>query len=462
MTALPRLRRRVGVGLAALLLSARCLGSADDRIADLLTVYERARTEDPTFQAAIATLEAARQKKPEAFSALLPSLAATGSRGETHGSTLYTGTPRVTRSFQAHDWALELRQPLFRATNLEAYAEAKLQVEQAVAQYAVAEQDLVLRVARAYFDVLIAHDVLDASEAQVHALAEQSAAAARSFKAGVGSITDQDDAESRLALAEAQREQARADLLGRRAALEALAGPIDTALAPMTADAMLPAPEPPDLSTWLTRAVAESPAVLAAEAAKGVAEHEIARNRAQRYPTVDLSANLGANYSSGNITNPFNYATDVRDKQLSLQVTVPLLDGGGIHAQVLEALANRHRATAELEAAKRQARIDTTTSYAALTGGLAQVRALRTAVAAGERAVKGSQASYRVGIRINSDVLIAEQHLFESRRDYARARYDTVYAGLKLKAVSGLLTRGDIASTNRLLESVGSGDTPSP
>jgi outer membrane protein len=441
-------------GLIAVMGTAAGAASA----ADLQDLYVLALTNDPTFQSATFTLQAARQLQPEAFSALLPSLSATGSGSRTFGKTKYTDIPLVNRSFDADQWVLQLTQPLFRAETLLAYGEARASVEQALAQYAVAEQDLILRVTRAYFDEVVAERHVTAAQAQVSALDEQLHAARRSFEAGVASITDVDDTQSRAALAEAQRVAALNDVESARAALEAMIGMTPPRLSALKSEAVLPRPNPSDVTAWVTRAIADNPAVKAANAAVTVAGYELDRSHAQRLPTVDMVATYGGNFSSGNITETTNFGTNVKDRQVSVQVTVPLLEGGAIHAHVAEARAKRAKAQADFTAAQRQAALSARQSFAAVLSGISQVHALETAVAAGHSAVKGNRIGYGLGIRINSDVLNSEQQLYSTMQDLDKARYDSLFEGLKLKAATGELSSEDLRSVNSLLEAATPGD----
>ena len=419
--------------------------------ADLVAVYERAKVNDPTFQSARYAFEAAKQRRPEAFSALLPSVVATATGGYTAGSTTYSGTPAVNRGFKHDEWALQLTQPIFRAENLLNYDEARVAVEQASAQYGAAAQDLLLRVARAYFDVVVAERGVVAADAQVKALDEQLSAARRSFQGGIASITDVDDTQSRAALAAAQRVAALNERDATRAALDAIIGPLVEPLAVLRAAAPLPQPTPNDIRLWVARASEESPTVLVAKAAVKVAEYEMHRHRAQRLPAVDLVASYGGNYSSGNITNPTDYAANVRDKQLNIQISMPLADGGGLAAHAAEARAKHGKAQADLDVAQRAAALDARQAYSAVMNGVSQIQALQIAVTAGQSAVKGNRIGYGLGLRINSDVLNAEQQLYSTERDLDKARYDTVYQGLKLKAAAGELSERDLQGVNDLL-----------
>lgn len=430
-----------------LLLAGVCRGS------DLMDAYRLAQANDPTFQSAQHALDAARQKKPEAFSGLLPVLSATGSDGRTVGRTRYTDTPEINRGYDNDQWTLQLVQPIFRADRLLLYGEARTTVDQALAQYEAAREDLILRLTRAYFDVAVAESLVTVARAQVDALNEQLNAARHSFESGVASVTDVDDTRARAAQAQAQQVAARSNLESAHAQLASIIGEEPDSLALLRTDVSLPRPEPADVTTWVDQAAGENPNVKAAEALVRTAEYEVDRSRSQRLPTVDLVASYGGNYAGGNITEPNNYYTNVRDKQISVQVSLPLLDGGGMHAQLAEARAQHARAQSELTKAKRQAALDARQSFAAALSGASLVESLQTAVAAGQSSVKGNTIGYGLGLRINSDVLNAELQLYNSMQDLTKARYDTLYAGLKLKAASGQLAEDDVRAINVILQS---------
>jgi len=417
-----------------------------------MDLYGMAQSSDPTFQSARHALEAARQKRPEAFSGLLPALNVSASDGRTVGRTRYTDTPEINRGFNSDQWTLQLTQPVLRIDRMLAYGEARVAVDQAVADYEAARQDLLLRLSRAYFDAIVAESHVTAARAQLVSLNEQLQAARHSFDAGVASITDVDDTRARAASAQAQEVGALNDLESARAALEAIIGVPPGKLAALRSGVALPKPSPGDVTSWVQRATADNPHVRSAEAVASAADYALDRSRAQRLPSVDLVATYGGNYAGGNINEPINYYTNVRDKAISVQVTMPLLDGGGMHAQVVEAREQRARSRSDVTAAQRQAALDARQSFAAAVSGASQVQALETAVSAGRSAVKGNRVGYGVGIRINSDVLNAEQQLYNTLQDLDKARYDTLYAGLKLKAATGQLSADDLQALNALLE----------
>jgi outer membrane protein len=264
--------------------------------ANLMDLYTLAQASDPIYLSARYALEAAKQKRPESLSALLPALTASAADGRTEGRTRYTDTPEINRAFNADQWTLQLTQPIFRADRLLAYGEARASVEQALAQFDAARQDLMLRLSRAYFDAIVAERRVAAARAQLVALSEQLQAARHSFESGVASVTDVDDTRSRAASAQAQETGALNDLESARAALEAIIGALPEKLAPLRAEVTLPRPVPSDAAGWVQRAIEDNPSVKAAAAVAKAADYEVDRSRAQRLPSVDLIASYGGNY----------------------------------------------------------------------------------------------------------------------------------------------------------------------
>jgi outer membrane protein len=141
----------------------------------------------------------------------------------------------------------------------------------------------------------------------------------------------------------------------------------------------------------------------------------------------------------------------VNSKVAGFQFAMPIFEGGINSSKIRESLANRDKLAAQLEETRRKAGADARQAYADVLNGLTQIEALQSAVESGESAVKGNQAGYKRGIRINSDVLNAQQQLFSTKRDLVKARYDTLLAGLKLKASVGDLTEADVMGINQLL-----------
>jgi outer membrane protein len=435
----------------SLALLASFLMSISARSEDLLAVYQLAVQYDPTLASERYGLDASRQKIPEARSALLPALASNARVGRTGGPVTYTDTPTVDRTFNTLGWTVQLTVPLLRADSIAGYRQSHAQVAQAQEQFSLAEQDLIVRVTQAYFDVLVAEESLAAANAQVQATDEQRSLARRSFEKGVVSVTDLDEATSRAEMATSERVAAQTDMQVKRAELEKITGSTPSTLVGLLSGAMMRPPEPSDVNQWVNQARQDNPAVLAWRSAVEVARLDVQKARMARLPSVDAVASYGRDFSSGNNINPIDYATNAHIKQGGIQFTLPLLDGGAMHAQVAEAVARQRKAEAQLEAARRQAALDARTSYQAVVNGIAQIRALRAAIEASINSVKGNIAGYKLGLRINSDVLNAQRQRYVAERDLAKARYETVLQGLKLKAAAGILQESDVSGVNAML-----------
>lgn len=418
---------------------------------DLLAVYRLAQHNDPTFEAAQYALQAAQQKIPQARAGLLPVLSANGNDNYTKAESNFTGIPTVSRNVRAWTLAIQLTQPLIHVQSLYAYSESKFLVEQAQAQFAQAEQDLILRVAQAYFDVLSAQQSIAVAEAQVRATDEQLAVVKHGFQAGTHAVTDVDEAQARFDLARSQHVAAVNELANKRADLEKIVGQAPELLAALQPTVVTPKLLPDDSKAWVDQARTNNPAVLAQLAALSAAQAEIRKNRAAYLPTLDLVASKNANSSSGSLTTPNDYATRANSEQIGVQLTIPLYEGGATHSHVVEAIANMNKAAATLEAARRQAATDARQAYAGVTSGLAQIEALDSAVTSSQAAVLGNQAGFKLGVHMNIDVLNAEQQLYTAQRDLNKARYDTLMQGLKLKAAAGVLAETDIRAFNALL-----------
>lgn len=434
-------------GMACSALMFPCYLYADD----LLQVYRAALANDPVFAASRYNLDIETSRRRQAGAALGPTLNAHASASDQEGDAVFGGAPSESREADARTWSLQLTQPLFRYQNWQSYAQAKLQIIRANAQLAQAHQELMLRVATAYFDVLIAQENLTATDAERTAIGEQLKFAKRNFDVKAGTITDVHEAQSRFDLANARYLAAVEELETKRGALEQLTGTVPATLNPLKSDAVLPAPQPSDIQSWLDAAKENNLNVQANRAAVEAASREIAKQRAGHYPTLDLTASYGNNYSSGSLTSPANVSSDVTSTQVGVQLTVPLLASGAVNARVTEAIAGRDKVQAELEAAKRTATQAARQAYYGVTTGVARAESLKQAVRASQSSLDGNKIGQRVGTRINIDVLNAQQQLAAAQRDLARARYETVIQALRLKTAAGNLNEDDLKAMNALL-----------
>lgn len=438
--------------------SARCLFvllgmlgvSGQALSADLLQVYRDALVNDAQYAAARATAEAGRERLPQGLAGLLPVIGGTANTVWNDNEYRVDSGARTGKAYNTHAYNVSLTQPLFRWQSVIQYDQAKWQVVQTEANFAQASQDLVLRVAQAYFDVLNAQENLNAVRANKQSIAQQLEQAKKNFEVGTATITDTHEAQSRYDLASAQELAGENDLEVKRYALRLIVGKDVGELNRLKADAVLLPPQPASMEKWVEAAEKDSFAVQAQQAAVEVATKEAERARAGHYPTLDVVANYGKTNGALSISSNSSLETDVRN--IGLQLTIPLFQGGAVNSRTREAIANRTAAESALENARRTATLGVRQSYLGVVNGLAQVRALNAALVSSTSALESNKLGYEVGVRINIDVLNAEQQVYVTKRDLAKARFDTLLSQLKLKAAVGALGEGDLEQINPLFE----------
>jgi outer membrane protein len=409
----------------------------------LLELYEAAHSYDATYLSARALADSATYRVEQTRALNRPSVSATanGSRIETH--------PTIGANFSSNSFgaALNGRQPLFNRANDATIAQAERTLESSLADLDTAEQDLMLRVSQAYFDVLGAQDTLETTRANKVAIAEQLASAKRNFEVGTATITDTREAQARYDLATAQEIAADNDLVTKRIALDQLVGRNDVQPRPLAVPVTLPATSSIPVDELVSRAAEEHPAVRRARVAYDVAQLETEKARAQRLPTVDAVASLqGGHGTIAADATGYNTGASV-----GVQLNLPLYSGGAIQNRIRETLVLEERSRNDLEAARRSVTQATRQAYYTMQSSAAQVKALEAAEASSQLALEATQLGYRVGIRVNVDVLNAQSQLYQTRRDLARARYDLLLNTLRLRQASGRLVPSDILGVDALL-----------
>jgi outer membrane protein len=437
---------RLTLACLALLLPAAAAAES------LLQVYRDARDYDAQYAAARHALTAGLEKMPQGRALLLPNLNLTANRTDTDLRQDLSTTPptRVDRDFYSYGYTFTLTQPVFRMQNWYAYDQSQYQVVQAEAIFRQAEQDLVVRVTRAYFDVLLADFTLTQVRANKSAIAEQLAQAKRNFEVGTATITDTHEAQARFDLSVAQEIGAENELQNRKRALQQITGKEYAKLRTVAPDTKLSDPNPTNMDSWVKLAEQQGYPVLIQNALTEIAQLEAKRQRAGHYPTLDIVGTYGDSTSTG-ATSVSQLPGDTRSSTLALQFALPLYQGGGISSREREAAANYEKAKQDLENARRTAALQARVAYLAVISGNAQVRALQQALVSSRSALDSNKLGYEVGVRINIDVLNAQQQLFTTQRDLAQAVYNTIIGHLNLKATAGSLREEDLEEVNRVL-----------
>jgi outer membrane protein len=414
--------------------------------ADLIQVYRDARSFDAQYAAARAARDAGLEKLPQGRAGLLPTigLSANTTRNDSKSRLQATGITSSS-NYNSNGWSVSLSQPIFNWQNWVGYKQGELAAASAEAQLAQAGQELIVRVAEAYFDVLLAQETLATAQAQKVSTAQQLESAKRNFEVGTATITDTHEAQARYDLIVAQEIAAANDLAVKRHALRTLTGKEPENLKTLKTELKIDRPQPDDIARWVESAEGGNIGVQLAQTTYEIANREIQRQRAGHYPTLSLEA---THVKSNNIS-------DVRDEKgstIGLKLAVPIYAGGAVSSRDREAVALAEKARADLDNARRQAALAARQAYLGVSAGLAQVKALEAGVASSQLAVESNKLGYEVGVRINIDVLNAQSQLFDTRQKLAKARLDTLIAQLRLKSAAGSLTEDDLATINALLE----------
>ncbi|GAB1392951.1 TolC family outer membrane protein [Rhodocyclaceae bacterium] len=434
-----------------LLVLALSGGATLSQAADLLQVYRDAQSHDAQFAASRAARDAGLEKLPQGRAGLLPTLGL--SANTTHND--YEATARATGSrtdanYNSNGWTLTLTQPLFRWQNWAGYKQGELAATSAEAQFVQASQDLIVRVAQAYFDVLLAQEALATAQAQKFATSEQLESAKRNFEVGTATITDTHEAQARYDLIVAQEIAAENDLAVKRQVLRTLTGKETDNLKRLKDKVSIGRPQPDDIDQWVASAESGNIGVQLAQTTFEIAGREAEKQRAGHYPTLDLVAThgkAGTGFSAGG-----GGGSDSKTSTIGLQLALPIFSGGATMSRNREAVALQEKARADLDNARWQAQLAARQAYLGISAGLAQVRALEAGVASSQLAVESNKLGYEVGVRINIDVLNAQSQLFDTRQKLAKARLDTLIAHLKLKSAAGALSDDDLSSINALLQ----------
>jgi outer membrane protein len=413
----------------------------------LVQLYEAAKGYDAAFKSAQAQYQANLAKAEQAKALLRPTagLGATVSESDFNNLT----STNVDARYGTRTATLSASQPLFRPANMAGYQQGMKQVGLAQAQLKAAEQELIVRVSQAYFEVLTAQESLAFVKAQKTAVSEQLAAAKRNFEVGTSTITDTREAQARFDLVTAQEIAAENDLRVKKLALDQSVGTPNTQPVPLKSGANLNATVTGSADTWAQQAADQSPSVEQARIGLEVAQLETEKAKAGHMPTLDLTASYGGTrFRNGNLTSRIDNNTAT----IGLSFNLPLYAGHATQNRIQETVALEEKARNDLEGAQRTVTQATRTAYFGVQSGLGQVKALEAAEASSQSALDANKLGYQVGVRINIDVLNSQSQLFQTKRDLAKARYDVLLGQMKLRQAAGVLKVEDVQSISNLLQ----------
>jgi len=422
-----------------------CLSSAA-LAEDLLESYRLAQQSDPQLAAAEANYLATTEVKAISRGGVLPSINFSANGSRRIDDTTYLN-PLFDKKigYNNYGYRLELRQTLYRRDNFLQLDEADTRILQAKTEYQTAEQGLILRLAKAYFEMLAAQDNLHFARAEKAAIARQLEQTKQRFEVGLTAITDVNEAQARYDLVNAQEIEAKFRLDNQREALREITGQYPRKPATLRRETPLPSPEPADPDAWNNIALKQNLALHTARLASEIAALQVKRSRSSHYPTLDLA--LAHNYSKGG-----SFVDENTSNSIGLEFNLPLYTGGATSAAVRQARHQHDAAQQDLERQRRATEASTRTAYRSVTASIVRVQALKQAVISNQSALDATEAGYEVGTRTSVDVLNARRELFRAQRDYAQSRYDYIISSLALKDAAGMLSYDDLVQINQWLE----------
>lgn len=451
-----------------LLLALGLLAAPAGHANSLMDIYEKALLSDPQIREADANRLAVQEGRPIARGALLPQV--TGRAGfskdasagiSTNTFSGAVGTTDSTSRSETKNWALELRQTVFRWDQWVRLNQADKESSQADVDYQAAEQALIVRVAEAYFNVLAAEDTLASEQATMEAIGRQLEQAQKRFEVGLIAITDVQEAQAAYDQAVAAEILAKRVLANQREALREIVDEYPQELAKPALDIPLVNPSPADENQWVDTAMRQNRSLVSSQIGAEIARDNVRLARSGHYPTLDLVAsrnNVDTDGSQridrGPLLPPLSGPNerDVESDQIALQLSVPIFSGGATSSRERQAVLQHRAARERLERTARETQRSTRDAYLGVISEISRVQALRQALESARTALKATEAGFDVGTRTTVDVLDARRTLFVAETNYLRSRYDYLLNGLRLKQAAGVLTVEDLAQVDALLE----------
>lgn len=416
--------------------------------ADLMDIYQEALDQDAQYAAARAEHRAAQEKIPQGRAGLLPVVSFSGLVRRQLINT--SRGPEVTNDRSG--MTITATQPLFRMENFVAYEQSKIQVMQADSQFIIAAQDLILRVAQAYFDILIAQFDVRVEEDQKKAIERQLKQAKANFEAGNSTIVDTNEAQARFDLTVSRLIIAGNTLEVNKRKLQKITGRYPGVISRLhkNHDANLFVLKYTNMEDWLAVAEQNSLTIRVQQSVLEIAEHEVERAKAGHYPTLDLVALYSDQKGvGGSITGR---GIDLTSKEIGLQLNVPIFSGFAVQSRVREALENQERVLQDLNNTHRDTELKVSQEYLNTTNGMALVKAQTEAVRSSQSQVESTKLGQEVGIRTEVDVLNAQGLHSIARRDLGRGYYNLLISRLRLEAEAGELDEEDLVQINEVLQ----------
>ena len=405
---------------------------------DLIGVYALAETNDPIYRQTVYSTLATRESKPQARALLLPSANFSANTFENDQKIEGIG-PTRDETFNTHGYNFSVTQPLFRWDRYLSLKQTDSIIQQAEAEQISTQQELIIRVAEAYFNILAAIDNIEFTRAETKALGRQLEQATQRFEVGLTAITDVAEAQAGFDRATADDILAENLLDNAKENMRAITGEYITEFSILGEAMPLVTPEPNDIDQWSKTAESQNMIIIAAKHKVESSRQSINIQKSGHLPTLDLVASHGDNTTGGRFGD-----STIRSTDIGLELNVPLYQGGLINSNTREARYLYDQSRQELEQAFRAAQRETRKAYLGTISGISRVNALKQALVSTETALKATETGFEVGTRTAVDLVASERATPDAKRNHARARYDYLLDSLRLKQAAGTLNPDDL------------------
>jgi len=415
---------------------------------DLVQVYRKALLNDPEILGAQYSRAAANESAEEAVGKMYPQVAFEYSRSSIEQEITDSDNPFQPEDkddYPTEDYSLTLTQPLYNRALYTGYQQAQIDIQRAEAEFVSKQQDLILRAAQAYLEVLAANDAVTFASAEKLAVEKQLERVQSMMISGMARKTELYDARARYASVEADEIGAENTLDDKLQALREMVGELSGNLATLKPELELIKPDPLDPESWMQAAIEQNPRVLLQLKTVQVSRYEVMLQKAGHMPTVDLTARINDNDSEGSL---FGGGNEVETNSVMLRLNVPIYQGGIVRSRTRRSQQLHQKAQQDLTATQRAVQREARAAYHGIISAISKVNALDKSVSAQELALQSMQQGNRSGLYTSLDVLDAEKDVYEAKRDYARARYEYLINTLRLKHAVGTLSEADVESIN--------------
>ena len=423
----------------------------------LAEVYRQAQQNDHVFRAAEATYVSAQETKISGRSGLLPSIYGSASWNNSDssidGTSYQPNFGAVDEDSTTTTYSLSLTQPLFDMNAWYTYQSAKITTNKAEAEFKIAEQDLITRVAQTYFDALQAVENFNTSKAEETALKQQLDQAKQRLDVGLIAITEVHEAQAAYDSAHAERISAEGAVDIAFDALEVLTGRYHKQLSPLATNFPVSLPQPSERQQWINMAQTNNLTLKVAELSAKSKREDLKAAKANHYPTVSGELSYGKSSSDSTINSTLDENLEADESSITLTLTVPIYSGGSVSSARRKAGQDVIIARENYLQTQRSIIQATRSSHLTVVTGVATVTARKQAILSNQSALEAIQAGYEVGTRDLLDVLTAQRNLYRAQRDHVTALYAYVVNSLKLKATAGVLASKDIDELSTWLNS---------